>query len=119
MKKLKILAFALVTILPAGLALAENVANGQQAISAIGKLINSILPVILALAVLYFFWGLAQYVLASGGEDAQAEGRRKMVGGIIAIFVMLALWGIIGILAGTFGIDTSEDAPIVPKVFPE
>jgi ethanolamine transporter EutH len=79
------------------------------------NILNSAIPVVLALAVLYFFWGLAQYILNSNDEAKKAEGRNIMIWGIIALFVMVSVWGLIGILQQTFNVDGS-DAPTLPSI---
>ncbi|MFC1731323.1 pilin [candidate division KSB1 bacterium] len=76
------------------------------------NLINLAIPIVLALAVLYFFWGLAQYILAQGSEDKREEGRNIMIWGIIALFVMVSIWGLIRLLQDTFNVG--GQTPIVP-----
>lgn len=73
-------------------------------------LINTILPIIIALALLYFFWGLAQFVLAAGDETKQGEAKSIMIWGVIALFVMISVWGLVNILVETFGLDTAAPA---------
>lgn len=77
-------------------------------------LINTILPIIIALALLYFFWGLAQFVLAAGDETKQGEAKSIMIWGIIALFVMISVWGLVNVLVDTFGLDTV--APTILEV---
>ena len=76
------------------------------------KLINAAIPVVLALAVLYFFWGLAQFVLNSANEEKKAEGRNIMIYGIIALFVMVSVWGLIKLLQQTFGVENTTPVKI-------
>lgn len=81
-------------------------------IGTISQIINSIIPIILALAVLYFFWNLIGYI-RNGGDDAKrAAAIQGMIAGIIALFVMVSVWGIIAILQETFQVGGA--APIVP-----
>ena len=75
-------------------------------------ILNLAIPVVIALAVLYFFWGLAQYILAQGSEDKRKEGLNIMIWGIIALFVMVSVWGLIALLQDTFDIQNSN--PILP-----
>ena len=71
----------------------------------IGNIIGALTPIVVALALLYFFWGLAKYILAAGDEAKKDEGKNIMIWGVIALFVMVSIWGIIGLLGETFGID--------------
>jgi hypothetical protein len=68
------------------------------------NLITAVLPVIILLALIYFLWGLTQY-LKNAGENKE-EAKSMMLSGIIGFFVMASVWGFIGILSGTLGIGT-------------
>lgn len=79
-----------------------------------GDLINLATPIVVALALLYFFWGLAQYILNSSDDKKQKEGKNIMIWGIIALFVMVSVWGIINVVRDTFNLDDNTiDVPIV------
>ncbi len=68
---------------------------------------HSIIPLIFAIAIVMFIWGVVQYVMNGTDEEAKAKGRQFMLWGIIALTVMLGVWGLVGILGATFGVDTS------------
>ena len=67
-------------------------------------LANPFVGIIIGLAVLYFLWGVAQFILAAGNEEKVKEGRATMLWGIITLFVMVALWGLVAIVLDTFGL---------------
>ena len=87
-----------------------NLALGIQTV------ISYLIPAAFALAVLAFFWGVARYIFSAGEEEAKAEGRRIMVGGIIAIFVIAAIWGIVQFIGSVIGINTTVKSQDVPTV---
>lgn len=68
-------------------------------------LIQTATPVVVALALLGFFWGLAIYIFNAGDEKKKAEGRSIMIWGILALFIMLSVFGIIGALQSTFSLN--------------
>jgi hypothetical protein len=84
-------------------------------ISELGSLVNLTIPVVTGIAVLGFFWGLAQYIFKAGDKEAKEEGRRIMVAGIIGLFLITAIGGIIQLLAESFGVGGSTQIP-VPSV---
>jgi hypothetical protein len=71
-------------------------------------MLNSLIPLIFGLALIYFFWGTAQFVLHSGEQKARDEGKQKMLWGIIAIFVFVSIWGILGFIGNTLGIPVTN-----------
>ena len=54
-------------------------------------------------AVIYFLWGVVKYVKHGGNKEKREEGVKTMFYGVIAIFVMVSLWGFVNILLNTFG----------------
>ena len=84
--------------------------------TAIGQFINRLLPIFFALAILYFFWGLLQYIRAAGDADKAKEGRSHMLWGIVALAVMVSVYGLISWLQSTVGLNPggNVDIPLVP-----
>ena len=55
-----------------------------------------------SLALLVFLWGVAKFILKADNDTERAKGKQVMLWGLIALFVMLSVWGIVYILAQTF-----------------
>lgn len=87
-------------------------------IQSIIDIVSALVPFMLTLAVLFFLWGLAKFVLAAGDEGARESGRSIMIWGVIAITVMVSLWGLVTLLQTIFNIDTSSSytAPTLPVI---
>lgn len=69
-------------------------------------LVQSIIPLLLTLAVAGFIWGIIQYFLNPDNEEKRKKGKSFMIWGLIALFVMISIWGLVGVLTSTFGIKT-------------
>lgn len=72
---------------------------------------KGVIPLIFALALMMFVWGVVQYVINSSEEAKKEKGRQFMIWGIIALAVMVSVWGLVRILGNTFGIDY-----VIPQV---
>ena len=85
----------------------------------LGQLMNAVVPVLIALGVLYFVWGVVQYVIASD-EEAKGAGKNRIIYGIIGLVVIIGLWGLVSVLRNTFALDntTNIQLPTVPVVIP-
>ena len=101
-------------IIPMTLVKAGNSGIGT-AIDNIGKLVNALVPIAIGFAVLFFFWGLAKYILNAGDEEKKKEGRSIMIWGVIALFIMVSIWGIVSVLADTFGVKNDQEL-MVPSI---
>lgn len=62
------------------------------------SLINLTVGMLCALAVVIFFWGLVKFVWHSDDAKALDEGKKLMGWGLVALFVLFSLWGILQIL---------------------
>lgn len=76
----------------------------QSIVLDIGNIISLATPIIVALALLFFFIGLAKYILNTGDDEKKAEGRNIMIWGIIVLFVMVSVWGLVEVVGNTFKI---------------
>ncbi len=89
-----------------------------HAIDSIGSILNKLVPLFIAIAVVIFLYGVLKYILAGGNEEVRAEARSMIIYGIISIFVMVAVWGFVRILVGTF-FPNNNTLPIKgPTAFP-
>ena len=69
-------------------------------------------PLLIGLAVVVFFWGLVKYLNAGMGDAKNIkEARDLMIWGIIAITVMVSVWGIVKVVQTTFLGGTSFSSP--------
>ena len=116
MKKIKkIVPFGL-SFLPL-IALAQtNFNNLTSAFDSVKTIINFyLIPLLVGLAVVYFLYGVLTYVRAGADETKRTEGRNMMIFGIIAIAVMVSVWGLVNFLLGTFNLS-NQQAPPLPRV---
>ena len=90
------------------LALAAGIDNVNDLARYILWGINTLIGLSFALAVLSFFYGLALYLFRAGDTQANAQGRNLMIWGVVALFVMTSIWGLVGLLQATFDVDNQE-----------
>jgi len=98
----KVVTFSILTFLFAPLVAYAQAGTVQQLVTIVGGIIASIIPIVIALALLFFFWGLAKFILHADDEAERAKGKNIMVWGIVALFVIVTVWGIIVVLQNTF-----------------
>lgn len=92
--------------------------NICQVASTILYIINYVLvPVLFALAFIVFLYGIAKAYIFSGGDPAKvSEGHKLLMWGIIAFVVMISLWGLVNVVANTFGLYGAP-APCLPNSY--
>lgn len=86
---------------------------GQIVRFAICFLVQLIVPLVFAVALVMFLVGMLKFVRSDQSEE-KAEGRKYMLWAVIALTVMLGVWGLVKILGGTFGLKST--IPQLPAV---
>lgn len=115
MKKITLIFTSLLSLVilatPALVAFAE-VTTFKQLVDTIfiNGIIKPIVPLLVGLAVVMFIYGVLILMFSEGGEKKE-EGKQYMLWGIIGIFVMVSVWGLVTVLTNTFDLD-NEVRPI-------
>jgi len=91
---------------------AQDLSNLQTLLNSIKNLVSLALPIVVGLALLGFFWGLMKFIFSAGDEGAKEKGKDIMIYGIVALFVMVAVWGLVGFIASSLDIETGGEADI-------
>lgn len=74
--------------------------------------INSfVIPLIFTLAFTFFLWNIFQFIRSSDNKTAKDDAKQRLVWGIVALFVMVSVWGIVTIITNVFDIQ-----PTVPML---
>lgn len=86
--------------------------------SIIQGFLNFMIPALITVAVLYLIYGIITYVMGKD-DGAKEKGRNVMISGIIGLFVIVAMWGLVAVLRNTFlggqnGSLQSSQIPCVP-----
>ncbi|MEK7669142.1 MAG: hypothetical protein AAB350_00925 [Patescibacteria group bacterium] len=62
-----------------------------------------LIPFLGAVAFLVFVLGVARFIKAAGNEKEIKDSKNLLIWGIVGLFVMVTIWGIITFLRGEFG----------------
>jgi len=81
-------------------------------------IINAILvPLLFAAAFITFLYGVAKsYIFSRGDATKVADGHRIILWGVVAFAIMISIWGLVNIVANTFGLQ-GYYAPIPPTSY--
>jgi uncharacterized membrane protein YedE/YeeE len=63
--------------------------------------VNGIIGLLISIGAVVFLWGLLSYVSAGDDTTKRNKGRDVIIWGIIGLAVMIGMWGLVNIVAGT------------------
>lgn len=66
--------------------------------------LNMLMGILITAAVVALFYQIAVYFFKEGAE-AKAEALQFIFWGVVAIFVMVSIWGLVVLLQYTFGVN--------------
>jgi len=118
-KKIKFAGFAagLVAFVVPAVALAQGT-FGVNSLQDLIKLftafnVDLLIPIAFSMGLLFFFWRGVRYLYHADSDEGKAEGRRILTWGVIALFCMASIWGIVKFLqSDIFGQPVRQDLPI-------
>ena len=77
---------------------------------------NVLIPLVFAVALLIFIWGMFRFFIYGGHEDEEREkGKSLMIWSIVAFVLMVSIFGIVNLIAGGLG-WSGKDLQGVPDV---
>jgi uncharacterized membrane protein YidH (DUF202 family) len=68
-------------------------------------IINPLIDFLFALAILFFLYGVFEFLANQTNEEKKTSGKSHMLWGIIGITIMLGVWTILGMLTNTLGVS--------------
>jgi len=75
----------------------------------IGLLFSNILQaaivLLIGIAVVVFLWSIFKYLTEGKNEAKREEAKKYMIYGVSAIFIMVSVWGLVGLLNETTNIQ--------------
>ncbi len=67
-------------------------------------ILQPIVVLLFAIALTVFFYGIVKFIRDTGNGGDVEDGKRSIFWGIVGMFIMVSVYGIIRVLLRTFGI---------------
>src|SRR3989338_3739048 len=79
--------------------------NFRSLIAIFQNIIDAVIPFLVGLAVMLVLYGIVGFISHAADEEKRTEAKNFIIWGIIGIFVMVSVWGLVNILVKTFNLD--------------
>jgi hypothetical protein len=104
----KIIALIIVSLMPvsvfaqaSGL---RDINDVAQKATSIGNLFTGLL---IGLSIIYIVYAVVRYLIIGDGDDRGAAGMNILYG-VVGLFVILSIWGLVSLLTGTFRFQDNQ-----------
>ena len=72
------------------------------------EIINPLILFLFALAIVFFLYGMLEFLLNQTSDEKKTTGRSHMIWGVVGIAIMMGVWTILNIILNTLNIDYVE-----------
>jgi len=69
-------------------------------------ILNPLIGLAFSVATIVFLYGIFQFIMSETADNARETAKKKILYGLIGMFIMSSAYGLIHIILGTFGIPT-------------
>ncbi len=74
-------------------------------------IIDPLIKLLFALAIVYFLYGVFEFLTNQANEEKKTAGKSHMLWGVVGITIMMGVWTILGVLLNTMGISKDQINP--------
>lgn len=85
-----------------------------QLITTLISLINTLIPIIVGVGLLFFIYNLTRFILHEDNDEERVRVRQQMLWGVLALFAIVTLWGLVNVLVSFFNLP--DYSPVTPFV---
>ncbi len=76
-------------------------------------ILNPLIYLLFAIALLVFIWGVVRAIAQGGDEDVRTTAKRHILYGLLGMFIMFSAFALVRLITGTFitgeyGDDTED-----------
>ncbi len=102
------------------MAFAQGMPNLDYAVNFVDEakiLLDRLVVFLIALAIVWFIWNVIRYVMSSD-DDKKAAAKQQMIWGVIALAVIMSVWGLVALLQNIFGAQSlraSDPTNLLPR----
>lgn len=90
---------------------ASDIKNIPDIINLFVEIGLALIPFMGAVAFVTFLFGVGKFIKAAGNEREVKDSKKILIWGVIGMFVMATIWGIITFLKGEFGFSGGVGIP--------
>ncbi len=77
------------------------------------NIVSTLIPFMGALAFFVFLIGVARYIKSSGSEKDTKDSKNLLIWGVVGMFILVTIWGIISFIKSELGFGADV---VIPQI---
>lgn len=107
----KIFFSALFLFLQVNIVFAQDMSWLNSILTQFRPILERLTAILITISFIVFVWGLITFIFNSGDEKVVSDGKRRMVWGTIALFVVISVFGLVSLLQRWTGASAGRQLP--------
>lgn len=70
--------------------------------------LNVLIKALFVFAIVVIIWGVIKFMMA-GGEEAKDGAKNILIYGVLGLFIMTSIWGLVSVLRRSTGVGNGND----------
>lgn len=79
--------------------------------SVANHVLNPLIELMFAVAVIFFLWGVFEYFVMPNDPAKRKDGAQHILWGLVGMFIMISVYGLIYFVTNTVGVPQSDLPP--------
>lgn len=84
----------------------EKISDANDLIMKAADLADIVVYFLVVIAVVFIVWNVVKYIIQPADAEGKAKASLNILWGIVGLFIIVSLWGLVNILVGTFKTDS-------------
>lgn len=105
---------ATLAVLVPSVAFAQAITDANTLVFKLTNLGNTFIGILIAFAVIWIIFNVVRFIVSSSEKRKEYQG--GILWGIVGLFVILSIWGLVRILTNTFRTDNTAPINQYPQV---
>lgn len=108
--------FATLLVLAPAVASAQAITDVNSLTYKLTNLGNTVIEILIAFAVIFIIYNVIRYIVNADDPGKKDPIGKAILWGIVGLFVILSIWGLVRILTNTFRTDTTAPTSQYPTI---
>jgi hypothetical protein len=70
-------------------------------------ILDPLIFLLFAVATIVFAWGMVKFIVGAGDPTNREEGKKAILWGVVGMFIMMGVYGIIRVVLNTFSVPSN------------
>ncbi len=94
----------------------QPLTDGYRVLDLFNQILRFAVPFLISLSIVYFLYAVFKFISSGNNEDGRAEAKSQLIYAIVALAVMVSVYGLINFVTNTVGVNQAGTTVPIPQL---